>query len=530
MKQRAIFFSTLLAAAVAVAVPPWLAWREAGEQAYRTESDMALGYANDIVRRADDTTRQALAGIALLERSGHPPCSDAAQALMRRIDLTSIYIQAIGHVRDGVLDCSSMGDDPASLGKEAFRASTGVTLYTRIPLSDDLKSPLIGFQRGDFAALIHRDLPLDTWTAVPDVSLAILHTELSRDGRPVSNRGHIDPAWLARLGQHRQLTVVADGYLIALARSRRFPVVAIAAVPIAYLEHRTGLLARRLVPAGVAAGLALAAAIFLLARQQLSLASAIRQGLRRDEFFLVYQPIVELASGRWVGAEALLRWGRTNGEMIGPDLFIPVAERSGTITKLTERVLELVARDVGGFLAAHPAFHIALNLSAADLASTRLRSLIEGLLARSGARPSNLIVEMTERSLLDIGAAKPVIAGLRACGIEVAVDDFGTGYSSLSYLQSFDLDLLKIDRTFIEAIGTRSSTDQVVHHIIAIAQTLKLDMIAEGVETDAQADYLLARGVQFAQGWLFAKAMPWGELQAAFAERGHGKHRAVAND
>jgi sensor c-di-GMP phosphodiesterase-like protein len=279
----------------------------------------------------------------------------------------------------------------------------------------------------------------------------------------------------------------------------------------------------------VVAGLALGAAVLLLARQQMSLANALRQGLRRDEFFLVYQPVVELATGRWVGAEALLRWRRSNGEMIGPDLFIPVAERSKTISLLTRRVLELVHRDVGDFLARHPAFHIALNLSAADLCSPEIVTRFEELLAMTHARPSNFIVEVTERALLDMTVARPVIATLRARGIEVAVDDFGTGYSSLSYLQSLELDFLKIDRSFIEAIGTHAPTDQVVQHIIAIGQTMDLRMIAEGVETDVQAKYLVEGRVQYAQGWHFAKAMPWAGLHAALAQHGFGSTRAAAN-
>ncbi|GGY43146.1 EAL domain-containing protein [Pseudoduganella albidiflava] len=530
MKQRAVFVATSLAVLVALTVPPWLALREARQQAYRAEADLALGYASDIVRRADDTEKQALAGIDQLARSGHAPCSAASQALMRHIDLTSIYLQAIGHVRDGVLVCSSMGDEPVPLGAQVFRSSTGVTLYASVPLRDGVKSPLLGFQKGNFAALIHRDLPLDAWTAVPGVSLAMMHLEFSRNGPPVTHRGHIERSWLARLGERREATIVMDGHLVALVRSRQFPTAGIAAVPVSYLDRRTSALARRFVPAGVIAGLALAAAICMLARRQLSLASALRQGLRRNEFFLAYQPIVELATGRWVGAEALLRWRRSNGELIGPDLFIPVAERTGTITKLTERVLELVARDVGDFLARNPAFHIAVNLSAADLNLPVTRTLLDKLLADAGATPSNLIVEMTERALLDIATAKPVIASLRSGGIEVAVDDFGTGYSSLSYLESFELDFLKIDRAFTEAIGTRSPTDQVVHHIIAMAQTMKLRIIAEGVETEAQAEYLLGRGVQFAQGWRFARAMPWSELRAAFEQRGSGSSRAPAND
>ncbi|GGX97498.1 EAL domain-containing protein [Massilia dura] len=529
MKNRVMLACASLAMIAAVGVPPWLAWGEAKRQAYHAEADLALGYARDLLRRSDETARQALSGAEQLSRSGFPPCSPASQALMRKIDLTSTYIQAIGHVRDGKLACSSMSDDAASLGTRSFRSSTGVIFHTGVPLGDDTASPLVGIQSGAFVALFHRELPLDTWTAVPDVSLAVMHLEMRLDEAPVAHRGHVDRRWLAALGTRRAVTFFTDSHLVAVVRSQPYLTAAVAAVPVSYLHQRTRSVALRLVPAGMLAELALAAAIVLLARQQMSLGSALRQGLRNDEFFLAYQPIINLKTGRWVGAEALLRWRRANGELIGPDLFIPVAEQTGTIGKLTERVLELVHRDVGDFLANHPTFHIALNVSASDLSSPAILARLDHLLASTGARPSNLLVEVTERALLDLASAKPVIAALRASGIEVAVDDFGTGYSGLSYLESLDLDLLKIDRSFIEAIGTQAPTNQVVQHIIGMARTMGLRMIAEGVEADAQAAYLAESNVQYAQGWLFAKAMPWRELRTALDRHAVGQLRAAAN-
>jgi sensor c-di-GMP phosphodiesterase-like protein len=255
------------------------------------------------------------------------------------------------------------------------------------------------------------------------------------------------------------------------------------------------------------------AGLLLLAwRSQMSIDTALRQGLRRDEFYLLYQPIVDLASGAMVGAEALLRWRRPTGEEVSPDLFIPVAERSGLIHELTDRVMHLVARDTAGYLARHPHFHIAINLSAGDMQSTAIVGKLERLIEHCGAQPSNFILEITERSFLDLDAARPVLQELRARAIEVAIDDFGTGYSSLSYLESLDIDYLKIDRSFIEAIGTGAPTSQVVGHIIEMARTMRLRMIAEGIESVAQAEFLRSRHVQFAQGWSFGKPMPFADV------------------
>ena len=517
MRNRTVIIIASLAAVLAACVPPWLAFQESKRQAYRIEADMAIGYALDVLRRGDDTARQALSGIEQLKRSGFAPCSAESQALMREIDLTSTYIQAIGHVRDGVFTCSSMGTTAASLGTEKFVTTRGVILHTSVPLGKSASSPLIGVEAGEYAALFHRDLPLDTWTAVSDVSLAVLHLEVPRNGVTMAQRGFIDRAWLTRLGKEPQVVFIDGNYLVVVARSKQFLTAGIAAVPLAHLHKRTAGIAVRLVPAGMLAGFALGAVILLLGRRQISMANALRQALRNKEFFLLYQPIIALDSGKCVGVEALVRWRRSGGRLVGPDLFIPIAEDSGIITKLTATVLDLVAEDVGTFLAEHPDFHIAINLSASDLQSDRIVGQIDRLIARTNARPANFIVEITERAFVDADAARKVIGALRARGIEVAIDDFGTGYSSLSYLETLEIDYLKIDRSFIETIGTTAPTSQVVGHIIDMARTMGLRMVAEGVENELQAQFLRARQVQYAQGWLFGRPAPFAAATLACA-------------
>lgn len=519
MGRRTTFGLTLLAAAIAAAAPPWLALQESKRQAYQIEADFALGYARDVQRRVDETGRQATLGMNQLMRSGHRPCSASSLELMRHIDLSSTYLQAIGHVRGDTLECSSIDMTARPLGQPRFSTSAGIVFYTTIPSWETISHRLIGIRRGDYIVLVHRDLPLDAWTAVPGVSLAIVHLEAPRGERLLAVRGNVKREWLDRLGTGAEGTFLADQHLVAAVRSQRWRTASIAAVPLKYLEQRTETIAGRLVPAGFVVGLALAVSILLLARRQLSIANAVRLGLRRDEFFLLYQPIVDLASGRWVGAEALLRWRRGTGELIGPDLFVPIAEQTGAITRLTERALQLVKEDVGDFLSTHPHFHIAINLSARDMESTVVVGLLKDLLQAAHAAPSNLIVEITERAFLNLHSARQVIDAIRDLGVEVAIDDFGTGYSSLSYLDSLELDFLKIDRSFIDAIGTRAPTNQVVDHIISMAHNLGLRMIAEGVETEAQAQFLVRHGVQHGQGWLFGQPLPFSELLLAYQEQ-----------
>ncbi|HUQ37053.1 MAG TPA: EAL domain-containing protein [Aestuariivirga sp.] len=202
-----------------------------------------------------------------------------------------------------------------------------------------------------------------------------------------------------------------------------------------------------------------------------------------------------------------------------PDIFIPVAEEAGLMGRITQRVVELIEKEARGVFSHRPDFHIALNLSTIDLYSEETTRWLDELIVATCAAPGNLIVEITERGFTDGQKAADVLETLRSKGIKVAVDDFGTGYSNIGLLQNLKLDYLKIDKSFVDSIGTESANSGVVHHIVSMAKSLGLSLIAEGVETKEQVTVLLDMGVSYAQGWYYAKPMTYGDLMTGLANR-----------
>ena len=253
-------------------------------------------------------------------------------------------------------------------------------------------------------------------------------------------------------------------------------------------------------------------------RARLSRGAQLRRAIRQGRIRASYQPIVALDSRQCIGAEVLARWTTERGEVIRPDSFVELADREGILGELTLAVLSRALRDLAPLLRERPALSVALNLGRHDLEQGAFAETLAGALQALDLPTRSIKLEVTERALLDTDLARARIAALREAGHEVAVDDFGTGYSSLSYLSSFPLDLLKVDRSFVEAIGTGAATSQVVVHIIEMARSLGLRMVAEGVETEAQAAWLRDRGVEYGQGFLFSPPLSAEEF-AAFVRR-----------
>jgi diguanylate cyclase (GGDEF)-like protein/PAS domain S-box-containing protein len=239
--------------------------------------------------------------------------------------------------------------------------------------------------------------------------------------------------------------------------------------------------------------------------------------LEAGQFHLVYQPVVTLDTERVVGFEALLRWQHPTLGLVPPATFIPIAERSELINVIGRWVLAEACATVARWQLATPTdppISIAVNLSGRQLASPDLVAEVAGVLAMTGLVPSSLTLEMTETALVQdpVGAAR-ILHSLRALGIRLAIDDFGTGYSSLSYLRQFPVDILKLDRSFVETITRGDKVPPIVRGLLDLGRTLGLEVIAEGVEDAVQRDRLRAERCDLAQGYLFAR--PLSESAAA---------------
>ena len=257
-----------------------------------------------------------------------------------------------------------------------------------------------------------------------------------------------------------------------------------------------------------------------LAQQRLSLEHDLRRALENDELMLYYQPKVDFVSGEVIGVEALARWHHPDKGYISPDRFIPVAEETGLIMQLGEWALREACRQNSAWQQAGlPPISVAVNLSAIQLRQQRLDRLVASILKEYQLDPKYLELELTESAVMDGPEETALLLNrLKGLGLQLAVDDFGTGYSSLSHLRRFPFDMLKIDRSFVSNITSSPDEATIARTIIAMAHNLHLTVVAEGVETQAQANYLRNHGCDVLQGFLFSKPLPAEQMEQLLRE------------
>jgi EAL domain-containing protein (putative c-di-GMP-specific phosphodiesterase class I) len=259
------------------------------------------------------------------------------------------------------------------------------------------------------------------------------------------------------------------------------------------------------------------------ALRRLEMKADLERAIDNREFVLHYQPVIELRTGQISGVEALLRWNHPQRGTVPPLDFIPLAEETGLIVTIGRWVLETACRQASQLQhrhEIHPPLHMAVNLSARQLQRPEIAKEVAGILDATGLDPRYLILEITESVMMaDVQLSLQRLTELKRLDVKLALDDFGTGYSSLNYLQQFPVDILKIDKSFIDAINTDNRKSVLTATIIKLADDLGLQPVAEGIERTDQLDKLLELQCDLGQGYYFARPLPIEGLEQLLTAR-----------
>ena len=256
---------------------------------------------------------------------------------------------------------------------------------------------------------------------------------------------------------------------------------------------------------------------------KVELAQQLRTAVEKDEFVIFYQPMVEMQTGDVLGVEALLRWQHPTRGLLPPIEFLQVAEETGTIVAIGDRVLTAACKQVKAWNLSQqgPELKVSVNLSPTQVLQPGLIDSVRGALDESGLDPALLVLELTEAVMIrDTELAASRLRKLKELGVRLAIDDFGTGYSSLSYLRHLPFDILKIDKEFIDGVTSGAIDTALTTAILSLADTLGMFSVAEGVEDSQQVRVLQTLGCRYAQGYLFSRPLPADEIERFLGRKG----------
>jgi sensor c-di-GMP phosphodiesterase-like protein len=455
-------------------------------------------------------SRDAHAALDAMNASHSPYCSEEDMEFLRNLLYHSLLLKEIGRIHDNRIACSTMMGpghlrnaempNPDSIGADE------VKVY-RDPPGFQLPDVMVtALQAGDSYVVLNPYPHINTLQQHSPVH--IVTTVLGPvPGRPVSPTAlnALPPLPLrSRDGDFRRGNVLYS----TRCSLPTYTCMTASLSDSEALQFDQVQLRANVIFGGMGGGL-LGFLVSLAYRRRHGMEHQLRRAIRKDELRLVYQPIIDLASKRVVGAEALARWTDEEGFAVSPDVFVRIAEERGFVGAITRLVVRHAMQDFGAALRAHPNFRLSINVAAADLADPQFLPMLEESLKRAEVSAASLAIEITESSTARREVAMETIRRLHERGHSVHIDDFGTGFSGLSYLHDLAIDTIKIDKSFTQAIGTEAVTVGILPQILAMAEALKLNVIVEGVETKEQASYFAGAALPvLAQGWLFGHPVP----------------------
>ena len=345
------------------------------------------------------------------------------------------------------------------------------------------------------------------------VPLPLFVPQVSNDGEPMNFHARMLTAGgslIAESGHLQDGSGDVDELLIADLSSSRYGLrTHITAPPGHIAPGQSDLRAIGSIVSGLLAIFILALSVLLPRREHTNPIADIERALGAGEFVPYFQPIVDIRSGRLRGAEVLVRWRKPDGSIVPPAMFIPLAESSGLIIELTRSLMRATLKEAGAALGKRPHVTIGFNLTARHFASEDIVADMRSIFKRSPLKMSQVVLEVTERQPIEnLTETRRVIAALQGLGCKVAIDDVGTGHSGLSYMLKLGADIIKIDKLFIDSIGIDRNSNTIIETLIDLAQNMRMDVVAEGVESFEQVVHLRELGIRAAQGYVFAPPLP----------------------
>jgi sensor c-di-GMP phosphodiesterase-like protein len=496
-KLLAIPIGLALAAVPAAAVHFWL-----GAYLEQRSINELETTAKRVIRLTETRLGHVIEGLDALAARGVTSCAGGDRAAMHEINFRIVPIKEISIIgADTATVCTSLD---VMLGRRTVISAPIENTRT------DVVVEIIRLNDKDNLVRVRRESAWGTWLAAL-VPVEMLVPRTSSNGGPVVVNATLASADGTVIGERSADPAEGDGPLLtAQLKSERFGFVVTASMP---RGRALASGADLVLIAALGTGLGTALILTLLAfgpwRVRDNPVTELQHAIRNGELVPYYQPIVDLATARIVSAEVLVRWRKPDGTLVPPVQFIPLAESSGLIVELTRALMRRVCAEAGAVIGAQPNFRVGFNLSAQHFLD---ETIVEDVRAIFGASPiavSQVLLEVTERQPLEnLTMARRVIAALQGIGASVGLDDVGTGHSGLSYMLKLGVDFIKIDKIFVDAIGTERYSTTIIETLVNLARDMHMEIIAEGVETFEQVQHLRERGIRKAQGYVFAPPLP----------------------
>jgi sensor c-di-GMP phosphodiesterase-like protein len=500
-KVVAVVAGVVLAGAGLLAFNFWLNER-IGRQA---QEEVELVAKRKVVL-AENRIGRVIAMLEDLSRQGIDSCSPAKLEALRQAAFSNVLIKEISVIgADGQPECTMPGPSPG-LRKviSSQRTDSPSNISIDVVSLGDAKENMVRIRRigsGNTAGLGALLLG------------SMISSQGSTEGTSQGGYGRVtlrDGTLIGEAGVASDTEAAGADRLTATVSSERYGLKATTSLSRSSLNaDAAGLQTLGMTITGLLAVIILAFAVAMPKRQRENPIAELERALKAGEFVPYYQPVVDLVSGKLRGAEILMRWRKPDGTIVSPVAFIPLAESSGIIIDMTRALMRRVCKEIGPAFAQRPHLKVSFNLAARHFEDETIVRDVREIFGRGPVRLSQLVLELTERQPIEnLTETRRLIATLQGLGVRMAIDDVGTGHSGLSYILKLGVDIIKIDKMFIDAIGIERSSTTIIETLIDLAHNMRMDIIAEGVENFEQVIYLRDRGIRAAQGFVFAPALP----------------------